>query len=362
MPSTFSKQINPYNLIVRKLYTRRRILQIFGVIGAGIVIGGVAKYFMGREVKPVQPTPTQTPTQPPPPTPSPTASPTPQPTSTPTPNPEELEIKTLYEKYKEILTKKFPLLYMLLTKEENQIKIENVEAVIYYFFIKQYTNGQKKVRGEAVYPSPLFRIRGSEITIRLKDPSLAAPGLMHIINAVQDRTIFYFPLPGEKNGGLTGSIILWFVTTPKYYLGLIISVRVSSAEDKINVSREGNEIIIQTKAGRHESIPDAVVWVGHYDDLQDTVFLEMSPEEKEEYLIASIFLALAIRRTFRLLANDPEKFVEEFIHGGEKEPGILNKYDEELIPEILKGRPSLEAIKILMKEIVKKWGEFQQSE
>jgi hypothetical protein len=144
MPSTFSKQINPYNLIVRKLYTRRRILQIFGVIGAGIAIGGVAKYFMGREVKPVQPTPTQTPTQPPPLTPSPTASLTPQPTSTPTPNPEELEIKTLYEKYKEILTKKFPLLYMLLTKEENQIKIENVEAVIYYFFIKQYTNGQKK--------------------------------------------------------------------------------------------------------------------------------------------------------------------------------------------------------------------------
>jgi hypothetical protein len=358
MPSTFSKQINPYNLIVRKLYTRRRILQIFGVIGAGIVIGGVAKYFMGREVKPVQPTPTQTPTQPPPPTPSPTASPTPQPTSTPTPNPEELEIKTLYEKYKEILTKKFPLLYDLLTKKENQIKIENVYGVIYDYFIKEYADGQKIV-GESIYPSPLFKIRGSEITIRLKDPSLAAPGLMHIINAVQDRTIFYFPLPREKNGGLTGSIILWFVTTQKYYLGLIISVRVSSAEDKINVSREGNEIIIQTKAGRHESIPDAVVWVGNYDDLPNKVFLEMSPEEKEEYFIASIFLALLIRRTFPLVTDNPEKFVEEFIHGGGKEEGILNVYDsEKLIPEILKGA-SLKAIKNLMKEIVKNWREFQ---
>jgi hypothetical protein len=363
--TVFSKQRDLHNPIVKRLYTRRRVLKMLGAIGVGIVIGGAAKSlmdFMSRKVKPMKSTPTPTQTQTPAPTPSPTASPTPQPTSTPTPNPEELEIKTLYEKYKEILAKKFPLLYMLLTKEENQIKIENVNGVIYYFFIKEYTNGQKKVIGKAVYPSPLFKIRGSEIKIRLKDPSLAAPGLMHIINAVQDRTIFYFPLPGEKNGGLTGSIVLWFVTTPKYYLGLIISVRVSSAEDKINVLRKGNEIIIQTKAGKHESIPDAVVWVGHYDDLADTAFLEMSPEEKEEYFIASIFLALAIRRTFELLANDPEEFIEKFIHGGGKEKGILNRYErEELIPKILKGT-SLKAIKILMKEIVKNWKEFQQSE
>jgi hypothetical protein len=331
---------------------------MFGVIGAGIVIGGTAKYlmdFMNGKVKPMEPT--LTPTQPPTPTPSPTASPTPQPTSTPTPNPEELEIKTLSEKYKEILTKKFPLLYDLLTKKENPIQIENVYGVIYHYFIKSYTDGQKIV-GKSIYPTPLFRIRGSEITIRLKDPSLAAPGLMHIINAVQDRTIFYFPLPGEKNGGLTGSIVLWFVTTPKYYLGLIISVRVSSAEDKINVSREGNEIIIRARKGKHENIQDAVVLVDDYDDLTNTAFLEMSPEEKEEYFIAAIFLALAIRRIFPLMTNNPEEFIEEFIHGGGKEEGILNVYDrEELIPEILKGI-SLRAIKILMKETVKNWEEF----
>jgi hypothetical protein len=120
---------------------------MLGVIGAGIVIGGVAKRlidFMSGEVKPVQPTPTQTPTQPPTPTPSPTASPTPQPTSTPTPNPEELEIKTLYEKYKEILTKKFPLLYDLLTKKENQIKIENVKGVIYHFLLNNILMVKKR--------------------------------------------------------------------------------------------------------------------------------------------------------------------------------------------------------------------------
>jgi GTP cyclohydrolase II len=151
---------------------------------------------------------------------------------------------------------------------------------------------------------------------------------------------------------------LWFVTTPKYYLGLIISVRVSSAEDKINVSREGNEIIIRARKGKHENIQDAVVLVDDYDDLTNTAFLEMSPEEKEEYFIAAIFLALAIRRIFPLMTNNPEEFIEEFIHGGGKEEGILNVYDrEELIPEILKGI-SLRAIKILMKEIVKNWEEF----
>ena len=358
----FSKQNDPHNPIAKRLYTRRDLLKRLGAIGAGVVVVVVAKYLgdlMKGKVKPMQPTPTLTPTQHPTPTPSPTTSPTPKPTYTPTPNPEELEIKTLYKKYKEILTKKFPLLYDLLTKKENPIQIEDVYGVIYNYFIKAYTDGQKKIVGESIYPYPLFRIRGSEIAIRLKDPSLAAPGLIHIINAVQDRTIFYFPLPGEKEGGLTGSIVLWFVTTPKYYLGLDISVRVSSPEDKINVSREGNEIIIRARKGKHEKIEDAVVSVGSYDDLSDTAFLEMPLEEKEEYFIAAFFLALMIRRIFPLMVNNPEEFIEKFIHGGGKEKGILNEYDsKELIPEILKGS-SLKSIKILMKEIVENWEEFK---